>query len=419
MRRVSVCPSVSSLCLSVLFLFYLLVLRVSSRSYLWIISNHEEFNCWIVCSSFVSMLVYNLLVTYWLFVSVIALISTTHPILAKIATYGHRTDRRRAASGTISTFPTRSTLLSASQVPFLSPHWYISNRIAFTAYYVCGTISTIAILVDILLSTSMDDDHHNDRIPYTSRYQFIYHIISLTSFDSHDVINTTTNTTATTTTDNNNDNNSGLPDHLRSPNLSPLLFYYSIYLCHLCRRLYESLFITRFSSTSQQHLIVTIFGIMFYIGAVITPVIDEIYQQQYHPYKSFPSSINMLLCIFGIVCFIISSYWQCICHITLRSLRSNNMDVNNYKIIPPLMNGFQYLVAPHYSAEICIYLSLLCIRPSLLQSLILLWVIVNLSITVKKTQSWYIDQIRTDKYRIDQETRQRITQRRCLIPWIF
>lgn len=104
--------------------------------------------------------------------------------------------------------------------------------------------------------------------------------------------------------------------------------------------------------------------------------------------KGFPIVSTLL----GIGLFLYASYHQYKCHSILAALRINkkNDDGQHYRV--PYGDWFEYLVAPHYTCDALIYLSLCILYQG--QSIILLcgflWTLVNLSIVASETKVWYM-----------------------------
>jgi len=119
--------------------------------------------------------------------------------------------------------------------------------------------------------------------------------------------------------------------------------------------------------------------------AAVSPLIDEM-----NGSTSFTSSSSLSpLFLPGVLVFLLASWWQASSHRALAKLRSVGSE-ERYRV--PASGAFRLLLCPHYSAEIVIYFALYCVRPSVLQGLVLVWTVVNLTITARKTRDWYIRQ---------------------------
>jgi len=111
------------------------------------------------------------------------------------------------------------------------------------------------------------------------------------------------------------------------------------------------------------------------------------------------------------MCFFAASWQQSISHSILSNLRwtrsGTQIAKSTYSI--PHGGGFDFISCPHYLAEICIYVSLACLRSgSLIQWLVLVFVASNLCITATRTHKWY--QRKFSEYPL---------QRKCLIPFLY
>lgn len=98
-----------------------------------------------------------------------------------------------------------------------------------------------------------------------------------------------------------------------------------------------------------------------------------------------------LLCtrvVMAMVLFFYASMHQHQCHCILASLRTRK-DTNHYQI--PRGDWFEWIVVPHYFADILVYLSL-CILHGFRNWILicgLFWTVINLSITASGTEEWY------------------------------
>lgn len=89
----------------------------------------------------------------------------------------------------------------------------------------------------------------------------------------------------------------------------------------------------------------------------------------------------------GLVMFLYASWLQHSAHKILSALRKKNN--TKYKI--PQSGAFKLLIAPHYTAEIIIYLSLTLLLGTWnsLWTLVTLFVFINLTHAAHKTRQWY------------------------------
>jgi 3-oxo-5-alpha-steroid 4-dehydrogenase 3 len=102
--------------------------------------------------------------------------------------------------------------------------------------------------------------------------------------------------------------------------------------------------------------------------------------------------------IISISLFIYASIHQYNCHVILASLRKDSNE--GYTI--PRGDWFEWIVVPHYFADILIYLSL-CILYRFQNCILLcglIWTVINLSVVANETQSWYYNHFTKEKYNV-------------------
>lgn len=142
------------------------------------------------------------------------------------------------------------------------------------------------------------------------------------------------------------------------------------------RRLFECIYISSFSSTARIHIFHYLVGIFFYTSINIIPL--TIYYLNLHNNIGY---YNSFIPILSILTFILVSYNQFLCHKVL--------SIQKKYTLPKNTNIFNYVVCPHYLYESVIYLTQFLLYPSLTYSLVLLWVIVNLSISANQSYIFY------------------------------
>ncbi|KAF9134115.1 hypothetical protein BG015_003456 [Linnemannia schmuckeri] len=191
------------------------------------------------------------------------------------------------------------------------------------------------------------------------------------------------------------------------------------YLFQVLRRWYESWFVERPSVEAKIHVTHYIVGITFYSAMAPSTWIDayEAWIKQgaatglaasATAASATPPLDSMLIglngqCLLGLMMFIWASWHQYNCHVILANLRpkpvkeEDKPKKQDYKV--PFGDWFQYMVAPHYSAEMLIYLSLYLmassspmtanssVAPTLLYAFA--WVVANLGIVARETDQWY------------------------------
>ncbi|CAO3565940.1 unnamed protein product [Mortierella alpina] len=230
------------------------------------------------------------------------------------------------------------------------------------------------------------------------------------------------------------------------PSASPWTPAPQVQLAMLCyfiqvhRRWYESWFVERPSPRATMHIGHYLIGITFY--AAMAPCMwidayDSWIQAGEQKQGEASSTAWNVRCVLGLVLFLWGSWHQYRCHVILANLRPRPSQQTHaraaekweaakqeYKV--PFGDWFEYMVAPHYTAEMVIYLGFyLMASPTLfVPSTLLLawiWVVVNLGIVARETDQWYRSRF-GDKYAgvIVSSTGQRIRKRRAIwIPFVF
>ena len=99
----------------------------------------------------------------------------------------------------------------------------------------------------------------------------------------------------------------------------------------------------------------------------------------------------------GALIILSGSSWQLACHKALASLRpasqSNERYSNPAVALCSRNLGFSLLACPHYTAEILIYMGLAVASGGDYGVVALaIWVVVNLSVTAKRSHAWYCQQ---------------------------
>ncbi|KAI9468975.1 MAG: 3-oxo-5-alpha-steroid 4-dehydrogenase-domain-containing protein [Benjaminiella poitrasii] len=183
-------------------------------------------------------------------------------------------------------------------------------------------------------------------------------------------------------------------DHLSK---SQMLIGFILMTCHLLRRVYESFWVEKPSKTATMHVSHYFIGVGFYGAMVLGTWLEgasnlDIWTVHAQKEQSFP----VLTITIALALYAYASYHQHRCHAILASLR--DQDRKQYAI--PRGDWFETLVAPHYFADILVYVSLNILYH--FQNYIficgLIWTIINLSITANETQSWYYRHFSKEKY---------------------
>lgn len=145
---------------------------------------------------------------------------------------------------------------------------------------------------------------------------------------------------------------------------------YFMVLIQAIRRSYEDL--TKPKSQASMHVFHYLVGILFYTIQSIAPF-EACSSSTFHT-------------IFALILFVVSSWYQHVCHVYLVSLPKYTLPHFGSVLPQP----FQYTLSPHYFFEILIYTAYLVTN---LNSMIawssLVWVIVCLSVSAEKTKSFY------------------------------
>jgi hypothetical protein len=144
-----------------------------------------------------------------------------------------------------------------------------------------------------------------------------------------------------------------------------------LFQIHLFRRLWETLFVTKFSTVKQIRLPLFVFAITFYIFVPLT-----LFQQSDHL-----QGLSIFLFLFG-------NLVQYQSHVILAQLRHHQ----EYSI--PHGAWFEYSTNPHYFAEILIYLSFYLSSDGFSFLPCLLFVIINLVSSSIDSYDWYVEKFK-------------------------
>jgi len=230
-----------------------------------------------------------------------------------------------------------------------------------------------------------------------------------------------------------------------------VLLTMACYFLQVVRRWYESYYVERPSAEARIHVSHYIVGITFYSAMAPSTWIDsyEAWLRQGGGIGSLAidtSSDSLLFglngqCLLGLLVFVWASWHQYNCHVILASLRPrpakgtdkhDKPKKHNYKV--PFGDWFRYMVTPHYTAEMLIYLALYLMAssspltansstaPTLLCAW--LWVVVNLGILARESDHWYRARF-GDKYAAlgnsgaKSASASRTTRRYIWIPFVY
>ncbi|KAG2203361.1 hypothetical protein INT47_010059 [Mucor saturninus] len=162
---------------------------------------------------------------------------------------------------------------------------------------------------------------------------------------------------------------------------------------HLTRRVYESFWIEKPSKTATMHFSHYLIGLGFY-GAMVFGTWLEGLSSLGKPQVE----THLFSTMVAIILFVYASIHQHNCHVILASLRKDTD--SGYTI--PRGDWFEWLVTPHYFADILVYLSLCILYRFQGHILIcgLVWTITNLSVVASETKLWYQVHFPTEKYNL-------------------
>ena len=141
-----------------------------------------------------------------------------------------------------------------------------------------------------------------------------------------------------------------------SPDTALYLLVLSTIQC--TRRLFESLFVSRFSKSAMMHISFTLLGATYYTAIALSLLASsETVSLHMIPLQFFLSP-NVIL---GTLLFLIASYHQFNCHRILADLRKPSAKTASSTYSIPYGDWFKYLSAPHYIADLLVYIAYLII----------------------------------------------------------
>ncbi|XP_028407729.1 polyprenol reductase-like [Dendronephthya gigantea] len=169
-----------------------------------------------------------------------------------------------------------------------------------------------------------------------------------------------------------------------------VLYTLALLTIQLTRRLCESLFVSSFSS--KMHLAHFMLAVAFYCFvnlSVVAEIPKSLSQSWYRSCQNPYHSVSWLHCL-AFILFSWASYHQYKCHSVLGKLTSWTSDGEKiYKI--PYGDWFNHVTAPHYFAEILIYIALFLAMNGQWSRwiFIIIFVVSNLTFSAKNTHDWY------------------------------
>lgn len=306
----------------------------------------------------------------WLSLILLVVTSPLVPIFVSAGRYGKlREDGKDENEGNnkknddhIKIIQESSSSSSSLASLFLHPSLYVRTSTAFLVYYVASSIFNGILIFEYI------QVYHNTRVQYTPLLNGLRYIATL--FDHHVGVGVGVGSSSSYTL--------SIPTLVSNwsfeghefGTIRILLLQMILFQIHLIRRVYESLVISKFSSTSKQHGLVTIMAYVYYFLCVVTPVIDS---PIFDSISSFDSDSNLytLMRFVGIILFIGGSIMQYDSHRRLAALRTTptttttmSRSTNQPPPPPPPRYSipfgglFTYVSTPHYLCEMIEYTGL-------------------------------------------------------------
>jgi 3-oxo-5-alpha-steroid 4-dehydrogenase 3 / polyprenol reductase len=157
-----------------------------------------------------------------------------------------------------------------------------------------------------------------------------------------------------------------------------------LYQIQVSRRLYESLFVTHWSKTSQMNVVHYILGVTYYVAAPFTLL------------AAWDGSLSLDTSLFWILALLFCglNWQQYQAHRILAELRSSasSASATNPKYSIPRGGLFEYLSCPHYFIEVSIYgIFVLLSRCSPSVLALFVFVFGELTFSAYVQHSWYIE----------------------------
>ena len=104
-----------------------------------------------------------------------------------------------------------------------------------------------------------------------------------------------------------------------------------------------------------------------------------------------PSAAVPCLTLISLILYCVFSFYQSESHYILYTMKRQATASQSHTVYSlPTESLFQYISCPHYTAEICIYLSFCCLLPcNGAIWLMAVWVVLNLSVVANRQFVWY------------------------------
>ncbi|KAK9381458.1 uncharacterized protein V2V93DRAFT_391157 [Kockiozyma suomiensis] len=146
------------------------------------------------------------------------------------------------------------------------------------------------------------------------------------------------------------------------------------------RRWYECLYVEKMSNKARIRLGHYLVGHLFYL-AVSCAILCDSLQNSINP---SPNALSLSSCSVAFVLYLTAARAQYSAHKQLASLKKYSP--------PPPTFLFKYLVCPHYTAEIVVYISIAVICDfSSATVAVIIWTIVNLGASAEQSRAFYVD----------------------------
>ncbi|OBA18174.1 uncharacterized protein OGAPODRAFT_5832 [Ogataea polymorpha] len=140
------------------------------------------------------------------------------------------------------------------------------------------------------------------------------------------------------------------------------------------KRVYECLFVSKFSPTAKVHVTHYLAGLLFYVWADVLPILSS--ELPDSTLKRSPSAFSYFCALLALLL----SYDQYINHKHLASLKKYTM---------PHDGLFKYICCAHYFDEVSIYLCHFLIQQNVSSFLVFVWTLVNLSASATQSYNFY------------------------------
>lgn len=176
--------------------------------------------------------------------------------------------------------------------------------------------------------------------------------------------------------------------------ITALIFTMILMIIQSTRRLYETSFISVFSSNSKINIIHYIYGHAFYLMAALSTIIPIIVSQTSNKYN-FTNIIDNLLTkqrAIAFILFVYASHEQQKCNKVLANLRKDKSGrVITDQHYVPSGGLFEYVTCPHFLTEVVIYFLILVVQEfkQTYWNLIFLLVLSTQTIKAITEHRWY------------------------------